>query len=396
MKLRKSCIFKNTILSNPEIVSKTSVFFDIETTGLSWRTSHLYMIGCACFDQTEALALFDDASANCSGESEKEILSGWVLRQWFLEKPSEETELLKQFSAFLVSCSPDCLVHYNGTTFDIPYLRSKYRFYGMEDPFAAYFDDDSRNNQDLYQQIRAYKKIFRMNSLKQRDVEQYFGLPRDDCYTGGELIDVYQNYLRTADDQLLDCLWRHNFEDVHNLLPISAALYAYQSFFSGQVRITSPGFSDADPAESLAGNVLKLQLHLAAPLPHPLSCTGDVYTLHAEKNSAELIIPVYEGELRHFFSDYKNYYYLPDEDIAIHKSVGSFVDPAHRKKATADTCYERASGCFLPQFEEIFSPAFRHTRKDKRSWFPEHEVHKEENAALIHTYVLSLLKHLLK
>ena len=26
------------------------VFFDIETTGLSWRTSHLYLIGALFFD----------------------------------------------------------------------------------------------------------------------------------------------------------------------------------------------------------------------------------------------------------------------------------------------------------------------------------------------------------
>ena len=39
------------------------VFFDIETTGLSWRTSHLYLIG----------ALFFDPAADA-----------FTLRQWFL------------------------------------------------------------------------------------------------------------------------------------------------------------------------------------------------------------------------------------------------------------------------------------------------------------------------
>ena len=54
------------------------VFFDIETTGLSWRTSHLYLIGAAWMDG-----------------------SVWHIRQWFLQKPSEEPELLDQFSDFL-------------------------------------------------------------------------------------------------------------------------------------------------------------------------------------------------------------------------------------------------------------------------------------------------------
>ena len=45
------------------------VFFDIETTGLSWRTSHLYLIG----------ALFFDPAADT-----------FTLRQWFLDRPTEE------------------------------------------------------------------------------------------------------------------------------------------------------------------------------------------------------------------------------------------------------------------------------------------------------------------
>ena len=56
----------------------SAVFFDIETTGLSWRTSHLYLIGAAWMDG-----------------------SVWHIRQWFLQKPSEEPELLDQFSDFL-------------------------------------------------------------------------------------------------------------------------------------------------------------------------------------------------------------------------------------------------------------------------------------------------------
>ena len=49
------------------------VFFDIETTGLSWRTSHLYLIG----------ALFFDPAADT-----------FTLRQWFLDRPTEEKACL--------------------------------------------------------------------------------------------------------------------------------------------------------------------------------------------------------------------------------------------------------------------------------------------------------------
>ena len=51
-------------------------FFDIETTGLSWRTSHLYLIG----------ALFFDPAADT-----------FTLRQWFLDRPTEEKRCLSLF-----------------------------------------------------------------------------------------------------------------------------------------------------------------------------------------------------------------------------------------------------------------------------------------------------------
>ena len=367
MKLRKSCIFKKTISGTPENLSKTAIFFDIETTGLSWRTSHLYMIGCAFYDPDK---------------------DGWILQQWFLEKPSEEKELLELFAEFLNEHPWDSLVHYNGTTFDLPYLRSKYQFYKLEDPLVSIETDSDRQSLDLFTQIRRYKKHLNTPSLKQRDLEIFFGLPRDDCYTGGELISVYHEYLRSGEEKLLDCLWQHNYEDVQNLLPICAGVRAYQDLFGGKCRIVS--FGDV----SAARNEFIISLELSTPLPQTLTCTAQHFTLHAEKSSAVLTIPVYEGELRHYFSDYKNYYYLPDEDMAIHKSVGSFVDPSHRKKATADTCYQRVSGRFLPQMDEVFPPSLRQARKDKVSWFRIEEAQRPENAAAQQKYVQSFLSHL--
>lgn len=41
--------------------------------------------------------------------------------------------------------------------------------------------------------------------------------------------------------------------------------------------------------------------------------------------------------MRHFYSDYKNYYYLPKEDMAIHKSVAAYVDHEYRENARRTT-----------------------------------------------------------
>ena len=120
------------------------VFFDIETTGLSWRTSHLYLIG----------ALFFDPAADT-----------FTLRQWFLDRPTEEKEMLVSFFTFLSDVKR--LVHFNGTTFDLPYLTHKALFYQMEDPLS------SIASLDLYQALRPFQKV---NHGKHDQSEQHLQL----------------------------------------------------------------------------------------------------------------------------------------------------------------------------------------------------------------------------
>ena len=73
--------------------------------------------------------------------------------------------------------------------------------------------------------------------------------------------------------------------------------------------------------------------------------------------------------LKYFYSNYKDYYYLPAEDIALHKSVSSFVDPEHRIPATASTCYSRKYSQFLPQWSIVVEPFFKRDYKSKELFF---------------------------
>ena len=67
----------------------------------------------------------------------------------------------------------------------------------------------------------------------------------------------------------------------------------------------------------------------------------------------------------------KDYYFLPLEDRAIHKSIGEFMDKKFRKAATASTCYEKFSGSFLPIFDsksKNFENCFKLEYKDKNQY----------------------------
>ena len=46
-------------------------------------------------------------------------------------------------------------------------------------------------------------------------------------------------------------------------------------------------------------------------------------------------------------SNFKDYYYFPAEDMAIHRSVAEFASSTSKKKATSKTAYRRVKGYFV-------------------------------------------------
>lgn len=95
--------------------------------------------------------------------------------------------------------------------------------------------------------------------------------------------------------------------------------------------------------------------------------------INPDVESIKASLPVISGEFRHFYKDYKNYYYLPAEDTAYHKSVSSFVDKSARIQATASTAYTKKTGDFVPVFKGINAHPdclFRKSYEDKAEYIP--------------------------
>ena len=330
-----------------------SVFFDIETTGLAWRYSRLYLIGAVFFREGR-----------------------WHMRQWFLESPLEEPRLLRTFSEFLKPFS--AVIHYNGQGFDLPYLIHKYEDYQLADPFSGL------KSVDLYRAFRPWKKIFGLTSLKQKDAERFLGLSRQDACSGGELISCYEEYLKTASPELLELLLLHNHDDVLGLTGL-LPLLNYSSLPDGRYAFRNAEFKKGE---------LSLSLTLDDPIPVPFSLEQPPFRLDARGDEALLRAESFSGEMKHFFDNWKDYYYLPLEDCAVHKSVGMYVDRDCRKKATARTCYQRTSGQFLPQPEILFRPAFYREYGASPSWFLFHREFLADRGSL-DRYARSVLNSLL-
>jgi hypothetical protein len=117
-------------------------------------------------------------------------------------------------------------------------------------------------------------------------------------------------------------------------------------------------------------SISRIEYEFKSAVQFPQTLSREVYGIQLEisRNAVTFKIPVTEGELCHFYSDYKNYFYLPAEDRAIHKSVASYVDAANREKATKENCYSKRKGYFIPYFNETPYPCFKKEYNDKESY----------------------------
>ena len=144
-----------------------------------------------------------------------------------------------------------------------------------------------------------------------------------------------------------------------------------------------------------AGEHAHIQLTLPFSLPVSLDRTLSDIRLVIKDRQATLTVPFFSGTLKFFYENYKDYYYLPLEDEAIHKSVGVYVDREHRRPAKAADCYRRVTGKFLPQFTPLFTPAFREEYRSSLLYFqPSDSFWGQEE--LLTSYAHHLLKHLKK
>ena len=327
------------------------VFFDIETTGFSPASALVYLIGmAACLD------------------------GRWVITQYMIQAKAEEPLLL---DTFLKGIPDGCtLVCFNGDRFDLPFLAGRCQKYGLSLPSRL-------ETLDLFRTFRPLKKLLNLAHMNQKSLELFLELEREDMYDGGRLIPVFRRYLEThaREDEAL--LLLHNREDVLGMFSV-LKLFAFFPLLRGEI-----GGCHGELLEPLQ---LKLSFSLAQPLPvrwsRRLVC--GYLTVHGVQGTV-LIQGIHET-LKYFFPDYRNYYYLPDEDQAIHKSVAVFVDKEHRRPAKASTCYIRSEGDFFWEPEEIASPTCKRDYKDDQLFFRADDKFLTDSR-LLSRYIANIIAH---
>ncbi|MCD7752550.1 MAG: ribonuclease H-like domain-containing protein [Lachnospiraceae bacterium] len=339
------------------------LFLDIETTGFSPASTQLYLIGLIYY---------------CDGK--------WVLRQLMAESAAEEKELLLRLSQLTARFST--LVHFNGIRFDINYLMQKAAQYDIDLPL------DSLLSIDLYRQISPWRDRLGLTDCRQRTIEEFMGLHRKDPYTGGELIQYYKAYTVNPDDSVRSLLMQHNRDDMKGLLYILPML-AYGDILRHMPVIRKAAMTKTKNHKGELTCELTMELKLQTPVPRPLTLQYDGITLLADGAKLMLLVPVLDTELKYYYPNYKNYYYIPALDAAYHKSVASFAEKEYRVQATAATCYTRRRGYFLKQYSPIVEPYYKADYKDNVTYF-EITMDTRENKELFQCYAEHLIKTILK
>ena len=315
-----------------------TIFFDIETTGLSSDRCSIYLISYG------ALAKLNEDSCTLD------------ITMLFSDKGTVEDEALVISGFFDDIKDADRLISYNGLSFDERFIRGRCRRLNI--------DDSPLNIQhtDLYKILYPYADILGLTDRRLQTVESYLNTGRRDQKSGGDLIKVYKEYLKYPTDDALKALLLHNEDDVAGLIHVSS-LCAVDALFNGGFTITDADVDDGCMVYSLS---------LAEELPRLITVHKPPLSLYARESRALLKIALYTGELKHYFKDYKNYIYLPDDDTAVHKDVEFMYIDKPRQKAKKDTAYIRLTDTYIPAFVAPSEDAldFYEDLKSKQMYMP--------------------------
>lgn len=170
------------------------VYLDTETTGLAGGTGTCaFLIGIGAADGYD-----------------------FKVRQFFLRDYPEEKAVLTALAEALEPYRG--IATFNGKTFDIPLLETRYALARMKSPFARLV------HLDLLHPARRLWKL-RLETCKLTDLEKdVLGISREGDVSGSEIPGIYFDYLRTGDAQGLQPVFYHNALDILTLAALGVEL----------------------------------------------------------------------------------------------------------------------------------------------------------------------------
>ena len=343
--------------------AERALILNIETTGISAERSRVVLIGCM-----------------------RRSAGAWDLIQWFDDTGEEERLILSSF--LLYASEADALVTYGGDRFDLSFLRKR-----LAEHDLGTIPEDCLSL-DLYKELRPYKKFAGLPDYKQMTVEAYVGTDREDTLEGAEIAKLYNRFLHFGAREAAEQILSHNEADlcgIAHLLP----LLRLRQLAEPSLTVRKAQANYYTDHEGVRREEMFLFFRLPAPLPLSVGGMADHCLFRIDDAEGVLKIPIYTETMRYFYANYKDYYFLPEEDMAIHKYIASYVDKSHRLQARPETCYTKKTASFLPEWDLFRTPFFKRAYTDDEIFF-EFGTDMKKDRETLSAYASYVLAHILR
>ncbi len=195
---------------------------DISTAGLS--PLEIFLAGTALPAAARLVYLDTETTGLAGGTGTCAFLIGigmiegrqFAVRQFFLRDYPEEKAVLAALAEVVDSF--EGVVTFNGKTFDLPLLETRYALARMKSPFARLV------HLDLLHPARRLWKM-RLESCALTHLEkEVLGIGREGDVDGAEIPGIYFDYLRTGDARGLQPVFYHNALDIITLAALTVEL----------------------------------------------------------------------------------------------------------------------------------------------------------------------------
>lgn len=244
----------NDYIKNSNIFSKKYIVLDIETSGVSRIHSKVLVAG----------ILFSDGK----------------FIQYAITDENEEKELLEELSQIL---NDQYIITFNGDIFDIPFIKSRMEFHGLE-PFIE------QSSFDIRKYLIKNKYITDINSFSLKEVENYHEIKRFEDFELDSDIDFY-TFEEFKNDKFEKILL-HNKYDVINtnaLLDLVNKIEESKNIYLNERTIKIDSIFHEKNILEIKGNII--------PEIMDYFIEGHNYSLYINNSSFKLRLHIIEGFL---------------------------------------------------------------------------------------------------
>lgn len=244
----------NDYIKNSNIFSKKYIVLDIETSGVSRIHSKVLVAG----------ILFSDGK----------------FIQYAITDENEEKELLEELSQIL---NDQYIITFNGDIFDIPFIKSRMEFHGLE-PFIE------QSSFDIRKYLIKNKYITDINSFSLKEVENYHEIKRFEDFELDSDIDFY-TFEEFKNDKFEKILL-HNKYDVINtnaLLDLVNKIEESKNIYLNERTIKIDSIFHEKNILEIKGNII--------PELMDYFIEGHNYSLSINNSSFKLRLHIIEGFL---------------------------------------------------------------------------------------------------